>query len=162
MMGGEVMENRTLPKQEGAAPGSGRRKKALSGNEIVGTWGASMLRPYMIVKGLEADEFDAAVFGAAGIVGVGGDGAGFAVALGTEAAAVDAVVCEPIGDGFGAVGGELFVRFFAADVVGEAFDAEFPIRIVFQRSQDGVQSGFGIRGDVGFAGFEMEIVQRHA
>ncbi len=72
------------------------------------------------------------------------------------------MVGEPVSDGFGAVCGELFVGFFGSDVVGEAFDADFPIRVIFQRGQDGIQSGFGVRGDVGFAGFEPEVVERDA
>ncbi len=92
---------------------------------------------------LPDDEFDAAVFFAAGGGGVVGDGLQAADADGVEALLVDVAGEDAVLYGDGALGREAHVVVGIAGVVGVALDAQGEIGVALEHGDDAVDQRLG-------------------
>jgi hypothetical protein len=103
--------------------------------------GRNALAPYSEAL-FPRNQFHAAVFGAAFLRLIGGDGGEEGDALGVEAGGGDVVAADEGGDdGGGAFGGEVAVELQGADGVGVADDEEFQGGVVAEDLGDFLRVG---------------------
>ena len=106
---------------------------------------------------MRSDELHAAIFIATFRRRIARDWPRVAVAFGAQPAAVDAMVREPVRHCLGAITGQFLVDVLRPLIVGKTFNADSPVRMVFEGVDSFIQCAFGVRRQIRFASLKPYI-----